>query len=171
MLQGRAAEATAEAARETTDWTRRFALALTRWGENRRAESNAALEELIRSNADTAAYQIVQVHAFRGEADRSFEWLERALRQRDPGLITMKTDPLLDRLHADARWADHRRSDLSEDLPVSGKLAPTRNTSVHRGAVLTKTQTTQSTLNDAFGCWRGEWFESHHREAHRLAGL
>jgi len=116
LLQGRAAEATAEAARETTDWTRRFALALTRWGENRRTESDAALEELTRFNAETAAYQIVQVHAFRGERDRSFEWLERALRQRDPGLITMKTDPLLDSLHADPRWPDFlKKIGLSDD--------------------------------------------------------
>ena len=53
------------------------------------------------------------------------------------------------------------RVSLPEDLPVNGKLAPFRHTSGHRGAVLTKTQTTQSTFNEAFGCRRRERFESH----------
>jgi hypothetical protein len=40
------------------------------------------------------AYQIAQVYAFRGESDKSFEWLERAYKQRDPGLPSIKVDPL-----------------------------------------------------------------------------
>jgi hypothetical protein len=36
-----------------------------------------------------------QVYAYRGQSDKSFEWLERIYRQRDAGLPKMKTDPLL----------------------------------------------------------------------------
>jgi hypothetical protein len=40
----------------------------------------------------------------RGEADRSFEWLERAHAQRDSGLALLKVDPFFRSLHGDARW-------------------------------------------------------------------
>jgi len=45
------------------------------------------------------------VYAFRGEADRAFEWLERAYAQRDSGLAEMKGDPLLKSLERDPRYA------------------------------------------------------------------
>ena len=36
------------------------------------------------------AYQIAEAHAFRGEADPAFEWLERAYEQRDGGVTEIK---------------------------------------------------------------------------------
>ena len=38
---------------------------------------------LIAKYDTLSAYQIAQVHAYRGESDKSFEWLERAYKQRD----------------------------------------------------------------------------------------
>jgi hypothetical protein len=35
---------------------------------------------------------------------KALEWLETALRLRDPGLIFMKTDPLLDPLRKESRF-------------------------------------------------------------------
>jgi hypothetical protein len=52
-----------------------------------------------------AAFQIAEVYAFRGEADRAFEWLERAYTQRDSELSLMKGDPLLKSLERDPRYA------------------------------------------------------------------
>ncbi len=54
--------------------------------------------------ADTAAYQIAEVYAYRGDKDRAFEWLERARRQRDGGLVGMRRDPFLVNLREDPRW-------------------------------------------------------------------
>lgn len=51
-----------------------------------------AIPTVCRSDA---AYQIAQVYAYCGESDKSFEWLERAYRQRDAGLPETKTDSLL----------------------------------------------------------------------------
>ena len=45
------------------------------------------------------------MYAFRGEADRAFEWLERAYVQRDGGLTTLKGDPLLKSLERNPRYA------------------------------------------------------------------
>ena len=46
----------------------------------RAAESDAAVLELTKNFADDWAYQIAEVHAFRGEIDQAFAWLDRALR-------------------------------------------------------------------------------------------
>lgn len=48
---------------------------------------------------------------------------------------------------------------LPEYLPADGKLAPFRDILRHQGELLTKTKTTQSTFNDAFGCSARERFE------------
>jgi len=67
-------------------------------------ESLAALDELQITNSDAAAYQIAQVHAWRGEKDAAFEWLERAYSQRDAGLTLLTHDPMLDSLRGDPRF-------------------------------------------------------------------
>lgn len=50
------------------------------------------------------AYQIAETHAYRGETDAAFEWLDRALIQRDAGLTYLQNDPLMANIHADVRW-------------------------------------------------------------------
>ena len=50
-------------------------------------------------------YQIAEVYAFRGEADKAFEWLGRAYDERDPGLPPhLKGDPLLKNIRHDPRY-------------------------------------------------------------------
>jgi serine/threonine-protein kinase len=50
------------------------------------------------------AYQIAEVHAFRGEDDLAFEWLERAYAQRDVLVTTIKGDRLMGGLVGDPRY-------------------------------------------------------------------
>jgi len=71
----------------------------------RKKESDAALAELVAKYHADSAYQVAEVYAFRAEADRAFEWLERAYAQRDGGLAQMKGDPLLKSLERDPRYA------------------------------------------------------------------
>ena len=54
--------------------------------------------------AGDMAYQIAEVHAFRGEADLAFEWLERAYDQRDGGVSEIKGSRLMRRLVGDPRY-------------------------------------------------------------------
>ncbi len=42
------------------------------------AASDAALEQFIAKYAQSWPYNIAAVYAYRGDADRAFEWLERA---------------------------------------------------------------------------------------------
>jgi len=71
----------------------------------RRADSDAALAQLTRDAADRMAAQIAYVHAYRGENDQAFDWLERAYRQKDTGLPYIKEYPLLlKRIEGDPRY-------------------------------------------------------------------
>jgi serine/threonine-protein kinase len=67
--------------------------------------AQAALDELIRRGANGAAYQIAEVHAWRGEPDHAFEWLERGYAQRDAGMAYIKFDVFLKPLRGDPRYA------------------------------------------------------------------
>ncbi len=71
----------------------------------RKPEADAALQQLIATYRDQAAYQIAEVHAFRGETDKAFQWLEIARAHRDAGIPAIKGDPLLKNLYRDARFA------------------------------------------------------------------
>jgi hypothetical protein len=79
-------------------------VACARWGQKKIPEADAALAQLTSGFAETAAYQVAEVYAYRGDKDKSFEWLERARRQRDPGLAGLRKDPLLPNLRDDPRW-------------------------------------------------------------------
>jgi len=79
-------------------------LAVVYWAMGRRAESTAALKSLSDRFATVDAYGIAVVHAYRGEIDDAFRWLERAYRGHEQGMLLVKTDPLLRNLHADPRF-------------------------------------------------------------------
>ena len=42
--------------------------------------------------------------AFCGEADKAFEWLDKAVTYQDPGLGDIVTENLFDKIHSDPRW-------------------------------------------------------------------
>jgi hypothetical protein len=46
------------------------------------------------------------VYAYRGQSQEWFTWLERAYKQRDPGLPEINRDPLFRNLHGDPRYAE-----------------------------------------------------------------
>jgi TolB-like protein/Tfp pilus assembly protein PilF len=104
LLQGRTGEALALAQSESHDVFRNMALAMIHHAQGRAAESDAALRTLIDGFGWTAAYQVAGVYAWRNEVDKSFEWLERAHTQRDPGVVYVNFDIFLRPLHGDPRW-------------------------------------------------------------------
>ena len=67
-------------------------------------ESQAALDELKAKYAAGFSFQIAQVHAWRGEKEAAFEWLERAYDQHDPGILRLRGDPQLASLADDPRF-------------------------------------------------------------------
>ncbi len=68
------------------------------------AESESALAELIEKYEQETAYNIAYVLALRGEADRAFEWLDKAVLYNDPGLSEIAVESLFANIHDDPRW-------------------------------------------------------------------
>jgi TolB-like protein/Tfp pilus assembly protein PilF len=116
LIEGKFEDAAAAAQDDAAEWAQLLIVATARWSQKRIPESDAALAQLTEIFADTSAYQIAEVHAYRGDKDRAFEWLERARRQRDGGLAGMRRDPLLANLKGDPRWnAFLRTMGLADD--------------------------------------------------------
>ena len=70
----------------------------------RHVDAEAVLSKMKAVNGDGAAYQYATIYAQWGNQAKALEWLETALRLRDPGLGLLKTDPLLDPLRKEPRF-------------------------------------------------------------------
>ena len=66
--------------------------------------ARTTLNEMVDKHASGGTFQIALAYATIGDADKAFEWLERADAQRDPGLIEIKAEMLLRSLYDDPRW-------------------------------------------------------------------
>ena len=104
LYQGRYAEAFAAFEHESIDWERKTGMALALCGSGPKAAADAALQELIATDAETAAIQIAEIYAFRNETDAAFEWLERAFVQQDHGVSLLRNSTVFRRLYDDPRW-------------------------------------------------------------------
>jgi TolB-like protein/Flp pilus assembly protein TadD len=73
--------------------------------EERDADSDAALRELIEKWGDQWPSEVAQVHAFRGDIDAAFEWLEKDYAVSGAGgWGEWRLMPLYDNLRDDPRW-------------------------------------------------------------------
>ena len=106
LARGQGEEALAEVLREPEDAFRLWAVAIIHHAMGHRSESDAALEQLTEKYAEDSAFQIAEVHGWRGDIDRAFEWLERAYAQRDGGLTELKISARLRPLRGDPRWRE-----------------------------------------------------------------
>ena len=104
LAQGRPEDSLKAIEQESDATWRRSGLPLALHALGRKSQSDVALAELKDKHGGEMAYQIAQVHAYRGEPDQAFSWLERAYAQRDGGLSDVKGDPLLRNLWADPRY-------------------------------------------------------------------
>jgi TolB-like protein len=104
LQKGDAKGALAEIQEEANAELRLESLPLAYHALGRKVESDAALAELIRKHETTAAYTIAIALAYRGEADRAFEWLDKAVQYHDSGLGSLAVYPLFTNLHSDPRW-------------------------------------------------------------------
>jgi len=105
LEQGRLDEAMVEASREGADWARLTSQVAIHHAAGRHAESDAALAELERDHGPDSAWQIAVLHAYRGETDLAFEWLDCAIESRDSGLTYAFAEPFMRPLRSDPRWA------------------------------------------------------------------
>jgi tetratricopeptide (TPR) repeat protein len=106
IMEDKPQQALTEIEKEPIEVNKVTGRALAYHALGREQDSNAALAALIAKYHTQAANQIAQVYAYRGEADKSFEWLERAYEQRDTGMPEIKSNPLFTNLHHDPRYTE-----------------------------------------------------------------
>jgi TolB-like protein/Flp pilus assembly protein TadD len=99
-------EAALKAAAQETDpdW-RAYATALAQQARGDSVAADAALNTLIAGHSDDMCFQIAAVYAFRGDADKTFEWLDRAYEKHDPGVMAIIDNPFTRELRSDPRFA------------------------------------------------------------------
>jgi TolB-like protein/DNA-binding winged helix-turn-helix (wHTH) protein/Flp pilus assembly protein TadD len=104
LFQGHPQEALTEMEKETGEWEKFSGEALAHYQLGHREQSEYALKKLIATHQNDCAYQVAEVYAYRGESDKAFQWLDRAVRQRDPGAPELKNSPLMKSLRQDPRY-------------------------------------------------------------------
>ena len=99
-------EAALKAAAQETDpdW-RAYAMALAQQARGDAVAADAALNALIAGHSDDMSFQIAAVYAFRGDADKTFEWLDQAYEKHDPGVMAIIDNPFTRELRSDPRFA------------------------------------------------------------------
>jgi TolB-like protein/lipopolysaccharide biosynthesis regulator YciM len=86
VAEGKLELALAAIRQETADGGRDAGLAIVYHAMGRKADAAEALARFTKEHANDRAYRIVQVHAYRGDGDQAFTWLDRAYRQKDVDL-------------------------------------------------------------------------------------
>ncbi len=111
LLMGKKKEALAATEKESDKATKLEGLVCIYWAMGRRAESDSALGALEKEFGKTEAYDIASLHAYRGEADSAFAWLDRADHQAKGVLLSLKYEPTFLRLHSDLRFKEVLRKE------------------------------------------------------------
>jgi serine/threonine-protein kinase len=122
LLAGRLDESAAAFGKCLTRGSRLLGVALVEHARGNSRESQVALGEMVSRYASGWALQVAWVHAFRGESDQAFAWLEQAYQRHDTGLgHYLEFDPLLVSLRTDRRYEALLRK---VNLPPSVRAIP-----------------------------------------------
>lgn len=89
---------------ENNELFKTFGLALTYYALGRKQEADETLKEFRDKYENNWSYLLAELHAFRGEKDLAFTWLETAYHKKDSWLFWVKSDPLLKNLKNDPRY-------------------------------------------------------------------
>ena len=105
VLSGQPAAALDRLARCTVEHLRLGAVALVEHALGHPRKSQRALDALVGRFGHVRAYHIAIVQARRGANDLAFQWLERAVAERQSDVDMLKIEPMLHSLHGDPRYA------------------------------------------------------------------
>lgn len=99
-------EALAWIAREEFDYLRLSMSAIVLFHLGRTEQATVALDELIATDANGAAFQIAEVYAQWKQPNEAFSWLEKAFQQGDPGIVELRSSMHLGSLQEDPRFRE-----------------------------------------------------------------
>ncbi len=103
-LAGDASAAQASCEKHPDSFRNRICRAVVYEKLGRHADAAAVAEKLMDENGDAAAYQYAEIFAQFGNQATALDWLEKANRLHDPGLVYTKVDPLMDPLRSEPRF-------------------------------------------------------------------
>jgi tetratricopeptide (TPR) repeat protein len=112
--RGQPDAALTEFSKEPVEAARLAGSAMAYFAFGRKADSDAALAQMIKGQADRP-FLIARVYGFRGEADETLKWLERAYAEKDSLLCIVKGEPAFKKIASDSRYkAFLRKMNLPE---------------------------------------------------------
>jgi TolB-like protein/Tfp pilus assembly protein PilF/tRNA A-37 threonylcarbamoyl transferase component Bud32 len=100
LLQGDAAVARATFSR----LGRAFSVSMADYSLGRPAQARQELQALIDAPGQDNFYAIAMAHAWMGDKDQAFAWLDRCVQSRDAGLAVLAYDPVMRSLRDDPRY-------------------------------------------------------------------
>jgi TolB-like protein/DNA-binding winged helix-turn-helix (wHTH) protein/cytochrome c-type biogenesis protein CcmH/NrfG len=77
-------------------WESQWCLAVVYDKMGQHTDAEAVLAKYRAKAGDAGAYEYATIYAQWGDRAKALEWLATAMRLRDPGLVLLKTDPLMD---------------------------------------------------------------------------
>jgi TolB-like protein/Tfp pilus assembly protein PilF len=105
LEMGKYDRARASCETQTQRWLARQCLAVAYYRLGRHADAQRMVDKMkVLDGADTTALQFAEIYAQWGDKANALQWLETALRSRDPGLSLIKTDPRIDPLRDEPRF-------------------------------------------------------------------
>jgi tetratricopeptide (TPR) repeat protein len=103
MLKGDTTAALAEIEQEKSAW-RLIGLPMAYCALGQKSEYEKAIANEIKQDEKDGPYNIACIYAFCGDADKAFEWLDKAVASEDAGLGEIVSENLFDKIHSDPRW-------------------------------------------------------------------
>ena len=104
LAEGKLDATLAEMQEETPDGGRDAGLAIIYNARGRRVDSDRALAQFAEQHATDRAYRVAQIHAYRGDANAAFVWLDRAYDQKDVDLLWFKGNLAFKAYETDPRY-------------------------------------------------------------------
>jgi predicted Zn-dependent protease len=92
-----------EMQQENLEVFKTFGLALAYYALGNKNDADKTMNDFIDHYQNEWNYLMAELHAFRGENNQAFSWLENAYLKKDGWLVFLKGDPLLKNLEGDPR--------------------------------------------------------------------
>jgi adenylate cyclase len=104
LAQGRLEDAKTEIEQETHEFFSLYGKNFVYFALGKQKEADALLKKFIGKYSEKDPANLAGLYAFRGDYDKSFYWLNRALEIKDPVLIEALSYPYFESMYNDIRW-------------------------------------------------------------------
>ena len=122
LAMGEKEEALKEFELETHEFFSLYGRNFIQYALGNTKEADKLFAEFLEKFSETDLANVADLYAFRGDYDKSFEWLNKAFENKDPVLLEALTYPAFKPMYSDARWKSFiEKLGLPEDHGYSVK--------------------------------------------------